>query len=96
MAFRKNWNTHELWKEHCQNHKDLIEKLKLSSWTFENEQNFRNFATTGTTELKSNEVLDFSKLDDSVFWELFDFIDSYFEMDMSLFDSFEQARVNRK
>ncbi|MGD1958106.1 MAG: hypothetical protein ACFB2Y_04600 [Fulvivirga sp.] len=96
MTFRKTKNKHDLWQAHCRKHQDLIVNLDLPSWPFKNEQNFRRFATTGALDAEELEVLDFDEVNDQEFWELHDFITNYFEMDASLFDSFEQSRVKRK
>ena len=95
MAFRKKGNKHDLWKAYCLNHQDLIDKLALPPWPFLNEKNFRDFASRGVLDAEGLESFGFDDLKDAEFWELFDFINAYFEMDAILFDAFNSSRIER-
>jgi hypothetical protein len=97
MSFRRTINEESLWTSHCERNSELLSLPELPYWIFEKEGNFRVFATNGqTNESGDGEVFNFDELDEEIFWNLFDFITSYFEMDMSLFNKFEESRIKRK
>ena len=95
MTYRRTYNRHEAWQQHCRQYAVLIEKLQLPDWVFASEQNFRQFATTGELDAASASVFCFDQLDDALFWDLFDFIQTYFDMGATLFNASEQARLGR-
>lgn len=97
MSYRKVHNTHSNWLKYCSKNERLIERLELPEWVFQSEANFREFVTSGklgVTEV-DDEKFDFNLLESSRFWILFDFINEYFEMDISLFDEFEKVRLKK-
>ena len=95
MTYRKDYNQHSLWHDQCSRNKELIDRLALPDWVFQAERNFRDFATTGALDGSRSEIFDFNSLAAADYWELFDFIDGYFEMDMVLFEAFKRVQVNR-
>ncbi len=95
MTYRRFYNRYEAWQHHCQQHAALIEKLQLPNWVFASQPNFRRFATTGQIDAVSSSVYCFDQLEDSLFWDLFHFIQTYFDMDAILFDAFELTRLRR-
>ena len=96
MTFRRSRNKYESWKNHCRKHQNLVSELKLSTRPFENEQNFRDFTTYGNLNHNGSELFNFNTLNDSLFWELHEFITTFFELDMGSFVAFEQERTNRQ
>lgn len=95
MTYRRSNNRHKAWQNYCQQHAALIDKLELPNWVFASEPNFRRFATMGQLGAVSSSVYCFGQLEDSLFWDLFHFIQTYFDMDATLFDAFERARIRR-
>jgi len=96
MSYRKLTNKNNQWILYCKEHKEALEKIGLDFVIFENESNFREYATTGCVKGKAISSDVQSALEDSKFWLLHDFITEYFEMDVSLFDSYEESRIARK
>lgn len=94
MPYQKRHNKHKIWKQYCEKHNELIEALNLPKWIFIKEDNFRDFATTGQISDDENVVFDFELLSKEDFWKLWSFANSYFDMDMILFDKFEKIRVD--
>lgn len=86
MSYRKRYNKQEIWKQYCEKHSEMIESLNLPKWVFIKENNFRDFATFGRISEDGNDIFDFKLLSKKDFWKLFDFANSYFDMDMILFE----------
>lgn len=95
MGYRKTNNSFSNWKSYCKENYGLIEKLQLPKWIFEKEHNFREFATTGQMNIESQDRFDFDKLEEELFWKLFDFINSYFDFDSITFTKFERSRIKK-
>lgn len=88
MSYRKTNNKHQIWIDYLEKNSELIEKLNLADWIWRNEANFREFLTYGKIEKSFNLKFDFNSLDENLYFELFDFMNYYFEMDGILFDKF--------
>lgn len=95
MSYRKKGDNHSNWKSYCNKNQKMIEKLNLPEWTFFKESNFREFVTIGQIDENHEKNFDFSTIENELFWELFYFIQNYFEMNAILFEKFEKARLNR-
>lgn len=94
MSFRKTNNKHSEWIEYCNIHRELIGRLNLPETVIINEDNFREFLNT--SKIGSNSSLyDFDKLEDHIFWQLFDFINGFSGFDFETFTDFEKSRIQR-
>ncbi|MFK8012994.1 MAG: hypothetical protein AB8B80_13205 [Marinicellaceae bacterium] len=94
MSF-KSKNKYNIWLDYCDKKSDDIYFIGLESEIFESEKKFREYATYGTINGKSDRFQTVDQINDEKFWKLFDFITSYFDMDASLFDEIEKSRINR-
>ncbi|MEM6261553.1 MAG: hypothetical protein AAGI38_03520 [Bacteroidota bacterium] len=90
MGFRKEHHQHGLWLQHCDQHKELIHALPLSGVIFDCERQFREFASYGAINGRS---IALKRLSDELWEKLFEFVTSYFEMDMELFDEFNRVQI---
>jgi GTPase Era involved in 16S rRNA processing len=87
MSFR-NSNKRKNWIEYCQSNSNVIDDLDIGDWVFKTETNFKEFVTFGYSTKEKKEIFSFSKLSDKNYDKLFDFITSYFDMDMQNFTKF--------
>ena len=96
MKYSRSINNYDLWQNYCKSNGVLIEELNLPEWVFTSENNFRQFATFGRLSQTEDQKISFDQFDDVIFFKLFEFMQNYFEIDASLFDDFERARIKRK
>ena len=95
MSYRKTNHSFSAWESYCEENQELIEELQFPNWIFKKEINFREFATSGQMNKENQNGYDFNKLEDELFWRLFDFINNYFDFDSILFTKFEESRINK-
>ena len=96
MSYRKEYNSFSIWASYCQDNQELIQKLQLPTWFFSKESNFRDFVTTGQIEKVDKNRFNFDTLENELFWELFNFINDFFDFDSILFTKFEESRINNQ
>ena len=95
MSYRKTNNSFSNWKVYCEENHELLVNLKFPSKVFEKETNFIDFMTSGQINQENNFLIDFDKIEDELFWELFTFINNYFDFDSINFTKFEKSRIKR-
>ena len=96
MNYKNRKNKQVIWGDYCIENADLLAKIGLESSILASEHSFREYATKGKIIGSNNTSISPSDLGDEKFWLLHEFITNFFDMDASLFEEFENSRVNRK
>jgi hypothetical protein len=91
MSFRST-NKHDAWCGYCEQHALRLSEIGLPAILFKSDRVLADFLTTGYSE---DRKWNLDRLDNDRFWQLFDFVDNWFDFDTITFTAMESRRIDK-